>query len=147
MSSRGIFHPKRLERKAEAVCYDKCIKAQFLYFKYKLVPPFLLSGNLVLLQSQSDFVSLCSSLWLISLCCCHVSCCVSVMSAEQSQAEMRTELSKQSSRTVEEQKKREAQDSLVRRLQKRVLLLTKVRKRVCEIEVLARVSLTRSQAI
>lgn len=50
------------------------------------------------------------------------------MSAEQSQAEMRTELSKQSARTLEEQKKREAQEALVRRLQKRVLLLTKVPK-------------------
>lgn len=48
------------------------------------------------------------------------------MSAEQSQAEMRSELSKQSAKTLEEQKKRETQDALVRRLQKRVLLLTKV---------------------
>lgn len=50
-----------------------------------------------------------------------------VMSAEQSQAEMRTELSKHSAKTLEEQKKRETQDALVRRLQKRVLLLTKER--------------------
>lgn len=58
----------------------------------------------------------------------HVSLSISAMSAEQSQAEMRAELSKQSAKTLEEQKKREAQDALVRRLQKRVLLLTKVPK-------------------
>ncbi|XP_040043010.2 mitotic spindle assembly checkpoint protein MAD1 [Gasterosteus aculeatus] len=50
-----------------------------------------------------------------------------VRSAERSQAELRAELSKQRGRTQEEQKKREAQDALVRRLQKRVLLLTKER--------------------
>ncbi|XP_037620852.1 mitotic spindle assembly checkpoint protein MAD1 [Sebastes umbrosus] len=50
-----------------------------------------------------------------------------VRNAERSQSELRAELSKQRSRTLEEQKKREAQDALVRRLQKRVLLLTKER--------------------
>ncbi|KAM8879563.1 mitotic spindle assembly checkpoint protein MAD1 isoform 1-T4 [Spinachia spinachia] len=50
-----------------------------------------------------------------------------VRSAERSQAELRVELSHQRGRTQEEQKKREAQDALVRRLQKRVLLLTKER--------------------
>uniref|UniRef100_A0A8D3BKH6 Mitotic spindle assembly checkpoint protein MAD1 n=1 Tax=Scophthalmus maximus TaxID=52904 RepID=A0A8D3BKH6_SCOMX len=52
---------------------------------------------------------------------------VSVRSVERSQAELRAELSQQRSRTMEEQKKREAQDALVRRLQKRILLLTKER--------------------
>lgn len=50
-----------------------------------------------------------------------------VRTAERSQAELRAELSQQRSKTLEEQKKREAQDALVRRLQKRVLLLTKER--------------------
>ncbi|XP_042243913.1 mitotic spindle assembly checkpoint protein MAD1 [Thunnus thynnus] len=50
-----------------------------------------------------------------------------VRSVERSQSELRTELSQQRSKTLEEQKKRETQDSLVRRLQKRVLLLTKER--------------------
>ncbi|XP_068593531.1 mitotic spindle assembly checkpoint protein MAD1 isoform X1 [Cebidichthys violaceus] len=50
-----------------------------------------------------------------------------VRSAERSQSELRAELSQQRSKTLEEQKKREAQDALVRRLQKRVLLLTKER--------------------
>lgn len=47
-------------------------------------------------------------------------------SVERAEAELSAELSQQRSRTLEEQKKREAQDALVRRLQKRVLLLTKV---------------------
>lgn len=47
-------------------------------------------------------------------------------SVERSQSELRAELTEQHSKTLEEQKKREAQDALVRRLQKRVLLLTKV---------------------
>ncbi|XP_029360166.1 mitotic spindle assembly checkpoint protein MAD1 [Echeneis naucrates] len=50
-----------------------------------------------------------------------------VRSVERSQSELRTEVSQQRSKTLEEQKKREAQDALVRRLQKRVLLLTKER--------------------
>lgn len=50
-----------------------------------------------------------------------------VRSAERSQSELRAELSQQRSKTLEEQKKRETQDALVRRLQKRVLLLTKER--------------------
>ncbi|XP_031719054.1 mitotic spindle assembly checkpoint protein MAD1 [Anarrhichthys ocellatus] len=50
-----------------------------------------------------------------------------VRSAERLQAELRAELSQQRSKALEEQKKREAQDALVRRLQKRVLLLTKER--------------------
>uniref|UniRef100_A0AAX7THM3 Mitotic spindle assembly checkpoint protein MAD1 n=1 Tax=Astatotilapia calliptera TaxID=8154 RepID=A0AAX7THM3_ASTCA len=48
-------------------------------------------------------------------------------SVERSQSELRAELTQQHSKTLEEQKKREAQDALVRRLQKRVLLLTKER--------------------
>lgn len=47
-------------------------------------------------------------------------------SVERLQSELRAELTQQATKTMEEQKKREAQDSLVRRLQKRVLLLTKV---------------------
>lgn len=50
-----------------------------------------------------------------------------VRSTERSLSELNAELSQQHSKTLEEQKKREAQDSLVRRLQKRVLLLTKER--------------------
>uniref|UniRef100_A0A669D6W2 Mitotic spindle assembly checkpoint protein MAD1 n=1 Tax=Oreochromis niloticus TaxID=8128 RepID=A0A669D6W2_ORENI len=50
-----------------------------------------------------------------------------VRSVERSQSELRAELTQQRSKTLEEQKKREAQDALVRRLQKRVLLLTKER--------------------
>uniref|UniRef100_A0A3P8NP50 Mitotic arrest deficient 1 like 1 n=1 Tax=Astatotilapia calliptera TaxID=8154 RepID=A0A3P8NP50_ASTCA len=50
-----------------------------------------------------------------------------VRSVERSQSELRAELTQQHSKTLEEQKKREAQDALVRRLQKRVLLLTKER--------------------
>ncbi|XP_074519242.1 mitotic spindle assembly checkpoint protein MAD1 [Halichoeres trimaculatus] len=50
-----------------------------------------------------------------------------VRSVERSQSELRAELTQQRSKTLEEQKKRETQDSLVRRLQKRVLLLTKER--------------------
>uniref|UniRef100_A0A8C9WU88 Mitotic spindle assembly checkpoint protein MAD1 n=1 Tax=Sander lucioperca TaxID=283035 RepID=A0A8C9WU88_SANLU len=50
-----------------------------------------------------------------------------VRSVERSQSELRAELSQQRSKTLEEQKKRETQDALVRRLQKRVLLLTKER--------------------
>ncbi|KAK5865547.1 hypothetical protein PBY51_019812 [Eleginops maclovinus] len=48
-------------------------------------------------------------------------------SAERTQNEHRAELAQQRSKTLEEQKKREMQESLVRRLQKRVLLLTKER--------------------
>uniref|UniRef100_A0A672Z5E7 Mitotic spindle assembly checkpoint protein MAD1 n=1 Tax=Sphaeramia orbicularis TaxID=375764 RepID=A0A672Z5E7_9TELE len=50
-----------------------------------------------------------------------------VRSTERLLSELNSELSQQHSKTLEEQKKREAQDSLVRRLQKRVLLLTKER--------------------
>ncbi|KAM6940455.1 mitotic spindle assembly checkpoint protein MAD1 [Xenentodon cancila] len=50
-----------------------------------------------------------------------------VRSVERSLSELRAELNQQCSKTLEEQKKREAQDALVRRLQKRVLLLTKER--------------------
>ncbi|KAF1394747.1 hypothetical protein PFLUV_G00004370 [Perca fluviatilis] len=50
-----------------------------------------------------------------------------VRSVERSQSELCAELSQQRSKTLEEQKKRETQDALVRRLQKRVLLLTKER--------------------
>ncbi|KAK9540695.1 hypothetical protein VZT92_003132 [Zoarces viviparus] len=50
-----------------------------------------------------------------------------VRSVERSQAELRAELSQQRSKALDEQKKREAHDALVRRLQKRVLLLTKER--------------------
>ncbi|XP_068178708.1 mitotic spindle assembly checkpoint protein MAD1 [Antennarius striatus] len=48
-------------------------------------------------------------------------------SAERSASEIRAELSQQRSKAMEEQKKRETQDALVRRLQRRVLLLTKER--------------------
>uniref|UniRef100_A0A672GAY8 Mitotic spindle assembly checkpoint protein MAD1 n=1 Tax=Salarias fasciatus TaxID=181472 RepID=A0A672GAY8_SALFA len=48
-------------------------------------------------------------------------------SVEQAQSELRAQLTQQRGKTLEEQKKREAQDSLVRRLQKRVLMLTKER--------------------
>lgn len=47
-------------------------------------------------------------------------------SVERAKAELSAELAQQRSKTLEEQKKRETQDALVRRLQKRVLLLTKV---------------------
>ncbi|CAB1441890.1 unnamed protein product [Pleuronectes platessa] len=50
-----------------------------------------------------------------------------VRSVERSQAELRAEMSQQRSKTLEEQKKRETQEALVRRLQKRILLLTKER--------------------
>ncbi|KAM3865165.1 mitotic spindle assembly checkpoint protein MAD1 [Diretmus argenteus] len=50
-----------------------------------------------------------------------------VRSAERSQSELHGELSQQRNKALEEQKKRETQDALVRRLQKRVLLLTKER--------------------
>ncbi|XP_017283004.1 mitotic spindle assembly checkpoint protein MAD1 [Kryptolebias marmoratus] len=50
-----------------------------------------------------------------------------VRSLERSQSELRAELTQQGGRTLEDQKKREAQDSLVWRLQRRVLLLTKER--------------------
>uniref|UniRef100_A0A8C7ZPV5 Mitotic arrest deficient 1 like 1 n=1 Tax=Oryzias sinensis TaxID=183150 RepID=A0A8C7ZPV5_9TELE len=50
-----------------------------------------------------------------------------VRSVERLQSELRAELTQQCTKTMEEQKKREAQDALVRRLQKRVLLLTKER--------------------
>lgn len=47
-------------------------------------------------------------------------------SAERSHSEVSAELSEQRGKTLEEQKKRELQDTLVRRLQKRLLLLNKV---------------------
>uniref|UniRef100_A0A3Q3WR08 Mitotic spindle assembly checkpoint protein MAD1 n=1 Tax=Mola mola TaxID=94237 RepID=A0A3Q3WR08_MOLML len=50
-----------------------------------------------------------------------------VRSAERSHSEICAELSQQRGKALEEQKKRETQDALVRRLQKRVLLLTKER--------------------
>ncbi|XP_072318715.1 mitotic spindle assembly checkpoint protein MAD1 [Eucyclogobius newberryi] len=46
---------------------------------------------------------------------------------ERSQAELQSEACKQRACTVEEQRRREAQDSLLRRLQRRLLLLTKER--------------------
>lgn len=51
---------------------------------------------------------------------------LSVRSVEKARAELLPEVSQLRSKAQEEQKKRENQDSLVRRLQKRVLLLTKV---------------------
>ncbi|XP_041642290.1 mitotic spindle assembly checkpoint protein MAD1 [Cheilinus undulatus] len=48
-------------------------------------------------------------------------------SVERLQSELRAELTQQRGKALEEQKKREIQDLLVRRLQKRVLLLTKER--------------------
>ncbi|XP_034044169.1 mitotic spindle assembly checkpoint protein MAD1 [Thalassophryne amazonica] len=50
-----------------------------------------------------------------------------VRTAEHSQSELRSELLQQRHKALEEQKKREVQDSFVRRLQRRVLLLTKER--------------------
>ncbi|KAF3687935.1 Mitotic spindle assembly checkpoint protein MAD1 Mitotic arrest deficient 1-like protein 1 [Channa argus] len=50
-----------------------------------------------------------------------------VRSVERAEAELTAEVSQQRSKTLEEQKKRETQDALVRRLQKRVILLTKER--------------------
>uniref|UniRef100_A0A667WJ23 Mitotic spindle assembly checkpoint protein MAD1 n=1 Tax=Myripristis murdjan TaxID=586833 RepID=A0A667WJ23_9TELE len=50
-----------------------------------------------------------------------------VPSVLRSQSELQGELAQQRSKALEEQKKRESQDALVRRLQKRVLLLTKER--------------------
>uniref|UniRef100_A0A3B5QMP8 Mitotic spindle assembly checkpoint protein MAD1 n=1 Tax=Xiphophorus maculatus TaxID=8083 RepID=A0A3B5QMP8_XIPMA len=52
---------------------------------------------------------------------------LSIRSLEHSQCEVGAKLTQQCGRTVEEQKKREAQDALIRRLQKRLLLLTKER--------------------
>uniref|UniRef100_A0A4W4FNW9 Mitotic spindle assembly checkpoint protein MAD1 n=1 Tax=Electrophorus electricus TaxID=8005 RepID=A0A4W4FNW9_ELEEL len=51
----------------------------------------------------------------------------SIRSVERIRAQLQAEVSELRSKTVEEQKKRENQDALVRRLQKRVLLLTKER--------------------
>ncbi|XP_059903734.1 mitotic spindle assembly checkpoint protein MAD1 [Gadus macrocephalus] len=50
-----------------------------------------------------------------------------VRSVDRSQSQLQGEASQQRSKALEEQKKRETQDALVRRLQKRVLLLTKER--------------------
>uniref|UniRef100_A0A3B3ZRU4 Mitotic spindle assembly checkpoint protein MAD1 n=1 Tax=Periophthalmus magnuspinnatus TaxID=409849 RepID=A0A3B3ZRU4_9GOBI len=50
-----------------------------------------------------------------------------VRSMERSQSELQSEACQQRACTAEEQRRREAQDSLVRRLQKRLLLLTKER--------------------
>ena len=52
--------------------------------------------------------------------------CTRVRSVDRSQSQLQGEASQQRSKALEEQKNRETQDSLVRRLQKRVLLLTKV---------------------
>ncbi|CAG5928742.1 unnamed protein product [Menidia menidia] len=52
-----------------------------------------------------------------------------VRTVERSLPELRAELHQQGCKTLEEQKRREAQDALVRRLQKRVLLLTKDEQR------------------
>ncbi|MEQ2255704.1 hypothetical protein ILYODFUR_016662, partial [Ilyodon furcidens] len=49
-----------------------------------------------------------------------------VRSLVRSQSEIQAELTQHCSKTLEEQKKREAQDALIRRLQKRVLWLTKI---------------------
>lgn len=51
---------------------------------------------------------------------------LSVRSTERSHSEVCAELSEQRGKTLEEQKKRELQDTLVRRLQKRLILLSKV---------------------
>lgn len=53
----------------------------------------------------------------------------SVRSVEKARSELLTEIAQLRAKAQEEQKKRENQDSLVRRLQKRVLLLTKVCKK------------------
>lgn len=51
----------------------------------------------------------------------------SVRSVEKARTELLPEVAQLRAKAQEEQKKRENQDSLVRRLQKRVLLLTKVK--------------------
>ncbi|XP_030636384.1 mitotic spindle assembly checkpoint protein MAD1 isoform X1 [Chanos chanos] len=51
----------------------------------------------------------------------------SLRTLEKARAELQTEVVQQRSKALEEQKKRENQDALVKRLQKRVLLLTKER--------------------
>lgn len=56
----------------------------------------------------------------------HTFICSSVRSAERLHSEVCAELSEQRGKTLEEQKKRELQDTLVRRLQKRLILLSKV---------------------
>ncbi|XP_028827992.1 mitotic spindle assembly checkpoint protein MAD1 isoform X2 [Denticeps clupeoides] len=60
----------------------------------------------------------------------------SVCSLEKSRSQLRAELLEFRSKGLEEQKRRESQEALVRRLQKRVLLLTKVTRTLRE-EVLA----------
>lgn len=47
-------------------------------------------------------------------------------SAERSHSEACAELTEQRGKTLEEKKKRELQDTLIRRLQKRLMLLNKV---------------------
>lgn len=49
--------------------------------------------------------------------------------AERSHSDVCAELSEQRGKALEEKKKRELQDTLVRRLQKRLLLLNKVTRR------------------
>lgn len=53
----------------------------------------------------------------------------SIRSVEKARTELIPEIAQLRAKAQEEQKKRENQDSLVRRLQKRVLLLTKVKKK------------------
>uniref|UniRef100_A0AAR2L635 Mitotic spindle assembly checkpoint protein MAD1 n=1 Tax=Pygocentrus nattereri TaxID=42514 RepID=A0AAR2L635_PYGNA len=52
---------------------------------------------------------------------------ISIRSVEKARAQLQSEATELRSKALEEQKKRENQDALVRRLQKRVLLLTKER--------------------
>lgn len=51
----------------------------------------------------------------------------SIHALEKTRVQLQTETNEFRAKALEEQKKRENQDALVRRLQKRVLLLTKVR--------------------
>ncbi len=62
------------------------------------------------------------------LFCRFLSVFFSIRSVEKARTELMPEIAQLRAKAQEEQKKRENQDSLVRRLQKRVLLLTKVKK-------------------
>lgn len=61
------------------------------------------------------------------LCPCFSLNAFSIRSMEKSHTKLQAEMMDLRTKVQEEQKKRENQDALVRRLQKRVLLLTKVR--------------------
>ncbi len=65
---------------------------------------------------------------ILMLFCRFLSVFFSIRSVEKARTELMPEIAQLRAKAQEEQKKRENQDSLVRRLQKRVLLLTKVKK-------------------